>query len=95
MKLRNGKEYIISNTVSDNNISYPLGYDKFINYTYKGNKKFIINAIQYLCDETGIVNLKSKDIKLRMLNNEIIQNNKNTIMLINIFLPILLFLTSI
>jgi len=86
---------IISNPVSNTNISYPLGYDRFINYTYEGNKKFIMNSIQYLCDENGVINLKSKNIKLRMLNNEKIQNHKNLIILTNIILPIIIFLSFI
>ena len=69
-----------------------MGYDKFINYTYEGNKKFIINAIQYLCDDSGLVNLKSKNIKLRMLNTEKINNNKNLIILLNIFIPVIIFM---
>ncbi|MBT7896155.1 MAG: gliding motility-associated ABC transporter substrate-binding protein GldG, partial [Flavobacteriales bacterium] len=86
---------IISNPVSNTNISYPLGYDRFINYTYEGNKKFIMNSIQYLCDENGVINLKSRNIKLRMLNNEKIQNHKNLIILTNIILPIIIFLSFI
>ena len=82
----------IANPVSSKGIAYPLGYDKFINYTYEGNKKFIINAIQYLCDDSGLVNLKSKNIKLRMLNIEKINNNKNLIILLNIFIPLLIFM---
>ena len=86
---------IISNPVSNTNISYPLGYDRYINYTYEGNKKFIMNSIQYLCDENGVINLKSKNIKLRMLNNEKIQNHKKLIILTNIILPIIIFLSFI
>jgi ABC-2 type transport system permease protein len=82
----------IANPVSNKGIAYPLGYDKFINYTYEGNKKFIINAIQYLCDDSGLVNLKSKNIKLRMLNVEKINNNKRLIILLNIFIPLLIFM---
>ena len=38
---------IIRNDISNKGIPLPLGYDKYINYTYDGNKKFILNAIQY------------------------------------------------
>ena len=58
----------------------------------KPNKKFIINAIQYLCDDSGLVNLKSKNIKLRMINAEKINNNKNLIILLNIFIPVIIFM---
>jgi len=86
---------IIANDVSQNKGTYPLGYDKFINYTYQGNKKFILNSIQFLCDDNGLINLKSKNIKLRLLNNEFISENKSIIILINILLPIIIFLLLI
>lgn len=81
---------IARNSVSKSGDIYPLGYDKFIKYTYPGNKRFIMNAIHYLCDDIGLTKLKSKQIKLRLLDKEKINNNKITIQLINIILPLLL-----
>lgn len=83
---------LIRNSVSNNGDIYPLGYDKFIKYTYPGNKKFIMNSIHFLCDETGLTQLKSKEIKLRLLDKEKIKNNKTLIQLINILLPLLILL---
>ena len=84
---------LIRNSVSNNGDIYPLGYDIFIKYTYPGNKKFIMNSIHFLCDETGLTQLKSKEIKLRLLDKEKIKNNKTFIQLINILLPQLILLT--
>ena len=81
---------LIRNSVSKNGDIYPLGYDRFIKYTYPGNKKFIMNSIHFLCDETGLTQLKSKEIKLRLLDKEKIKNNKTFIQLINILLPLLI-----
>tara|TARA_Y100000813_G_scaffold114987_1_gene82340 strand:- start:136 stop:1851 length:1716 start_codon:yes stop_codon:yes gene_type:complete len=83
---------LIANEVSSSGNAFPLGYDKFINYTFDGNKKFIINAIQYLNDQNGLIKLRSKNIKLRLLNNDIISNYRIPITLINLILPILIFL---
>ena len=83
---------LIANEVSSSGNAFPLGYDKFINYTFDGNKKFIINAIQYLNDQNGLIKLRSKNIKLRLLNNDIISNYKMPITIINLILPILIFL---
>ena len=83
---------LIRNSVSNNGDIYPLGYDRFIKYTYPGNKKFIMNSIHFLCDETGLTQLKSKEIKLRLLDKEKIKNNKTFIQLINILLPLLILL---
>ena len=83
---------LIANEVSSSGNTFPLGYDKFINYTFDGNKKFIINAIQYLNDQNGLIKLRSKNIKLRLLNNDIISNYRMLITIINLILPILIFL---
>ena len=83
---------LIRNSVSNNGDIYPLGYDRFIKYTYLGNKKFIMNSIHFLCDETGLIQLKAKEIKLRLLDKEKIKNNKTFIQLINILLPLLILL---
>ena len=83
---------LIRNSVSNNGDIYPLGYDRFIKYTYLGNKKFIMNSIHFLCDETGLTQLKAKEIKLRLLDKEKIKNNKTFIQLINILLPLLILL---
>ncbi|MDG2264142.1 MAG: gliding motility-associated ABC transporter substrate-binding protein GldG [Flavobacteriales bacterium] len=83
---------LIRNSVSNNGDIYPLGYDRFIKYTYLGNKKFIMNSIHFLCDETGLTQLKSKEIKLRLLDKEKIKNNKTFIQLINILLPLIILL---
>ena len=82
---------IAKNKISKNNV-YPLGYDEFINHTYEGNKKFIMNAIHFLCDDIGLTQLKSKQITLRLLDKEKITSNKLLIELINIITPLLLLL---
>ena len=81
---------LIRNSVSTNGDIYPLAYDRFIKYTYPGNKKFIMNSVHYLCDETGLTQLKAKEMKLRLLDKEKIKNNKALIQLINIVLPLIL-----
>ena len=86
---------IIRNDISNKGIPLPLGYDKYINYTYDGNKKFILNAIQYLSDNDGLINLRSKTLKIRLLNMDLINNYKSLIMILNIFLPVILFILII
>jgi len=85
---------IIANKFSNNSI-YPLGYDNFINFTYEGNKKFIINCMQYLCDNNGLVNLKSKDLKLRLLDKNKMYKNYMLILFLNLISPILIMFFSL
>ena len=86
---------IIRNDISNKGTPLPLGYDKYINYTYDGNKKFILNAIQYLSDNDGLINLRSKTLKIRLLNMDLINNYKSLIMILNIFFPVFLFILII
>jgi len=83
---------MIANDLSNSGGIYPLGYDKNIKFTYPGNKHFLINAVQYLCGDNGLLHLKVKEHSLRMLDKKKVQKNKFIIQLINIALPILLLL---
>ena len=104
-KSKNSKMIIISDgDMIRNNFSektgniYPLGYDKFGKFVYPGNKNFIINCIHYLSDNMKDLNLsplKTKKIKLRLLDKEKIQENRKLIQLINIFLPIILIISFV
>jgi len=80
---------IIANRINSKGAVYPLGYDPFIDFVYPGNKIFIMNALQYLCDEHATLMLKGKELKLRMLNKSIIIEYRIFIQLINIVLPLL------
>jgi gliding-associated putative ABC transporter substrate-binding component GldG len=84
---------IARNSISNNGDIFPLGYDRFIKYTYEGNKKFIMNAIHYLSEDIGLLKLKSKEIKLRLLDKEKIAKKRHLIQLINIVLPLILIFT--
>jgi ABC-2 type transport system permease protein len=45
----------------------PLGLDRYTGQLY-GNKSFIMNCIDYLCDDSGLITLRSKEFKLRLLD---------------------------
>jgi ABC-2 type transport system permease protein len=49
----------------------PLGYDKYTYQTF-GNLEFIMNAVNYMTDETGLMELRSREFKLRLLNKSIL-----------------------
>ena len=80
---------IIRNNYSNNGTVYPLGYDKFIDFTYPGNKTFLLNAIQFLCDDTDLIQLKTKEVAIRILDRNKYQN-RTYIQVINTILPLTL-----
>jgi len=102
-KSKNAKMIIVSDgDIIRNDFSektgniYPLGYDKFGKFVYPGNKNFIINCIHYLSDNMKdliLSPIKTKKIKLRLLDKEKVQKNRDFIQLINIFIPIILIIS--
>jgi ABC-2 type transport system permease protein len=67
----------------------PLGYNRFMKYKF-ANKDFLLNAVEYMLDDKGIIEARGKDIKLRLLDIAKKNDNKAVIMAINIILPLLL-----
>jgi len=73
----------------------PLGYDRYTQQTF-GNREFIMNVINYMTDKTGLMELRSREFKLRLLNKEEISQKPLLLKwkLINTLLPLLLVLIS-
>lgn len=67
-------------------VIYPLGYDKYTNQTF-ANKQFIVNCINYLLDETGLMQLRSREVKLRLLDQKKIALQKTKWQIYNVLLP--------
>ena len=81
---------IIKNVVQHStNRAYPLGYDIYSKQTF-GNKNFILNAVNYLCDDSGLLEVRSRELKLRMMDRKKVTEEKFKWQAINTVLPILL-----
>ena len=68
----------------------PVGFNIYEQKAYKGNQDFIINAIDYMTDEAGLMTSRSKEIKLHLLNTTKASSEKSYWQLFNIALPLLL-----
>ncbi|GGD23190.1 gliding motility-associated ABC transporter substrate-binding protein GldG [Hyunsoonleella pacifica] len=66
-----------------------LGFDRWTGKLY-GNKEFLLNSVNYLLDDNGLINIRSKEIKVAFLNQEKIAKEKTRWQLLNIGLPIAL-----
>ena len=78
-------------TGKDGYAPLPLGYDKYTQQSF-GNKDFIMNAINYLCDDSGLISARSRELKLRLLDVTRVKTEKLKWQLINTILPILIVL---
>lgn len=64
-----------------------LGYDPTMKRMLYGNKDFLINAMNYLLGDARLINVRSRSIALRKLDDEIITNYRTYWQVVNIALP--------
>ncbi len=87
---------LIANKVSYSGGKYvpsPLGYDKNSNITF-GNKEFLVNAVHYLCDDSGLMELRSRSMQMRLLDKVRLREQKLYWQLINVVLPVFIILSG-
>ena len=80
---------MIKNQLRQDNFAYPLGFDKYTGMTF-GNKNFLLNAVNYLCDDIDILQVRSKDFKMRLLDKNKILKERKFWQTINLALPLLM-----
>jgi ABC-2 type transport system permease protein len=71
----------------------PLGQDKYTGQLF-GNRDFLINCLNYLVDDNGIMELRSRELKLRQLNSAKIKSEKFKWQLINIAVPVMIVILA-
>lgn len=79
---------LIKNQLDKNFQPVELGYDQRSGTLYD-NKDFLMNCINYLLDDSGLINIRSKDLDLPLLDKEKVYENYTRTQLITIGLPLL------
>ena len=69
----------------------PLGFDQYTQNTY-ANKEFIENAISYLVDGEGLIDIRSRELKVRLLDMTKVAQERVKWQLINTLIPIALII---
>ena len=83
---------IIRNEVIDSPngpVMAPLGFDQYTSQRF-GNKEFLLNAVNYLTDETGLISLRSREFRMRLLDRQRILEESEKWKIINTAVPLLL-----
>lgn len=70
----------------------PLGYDSYMNQQF-GNGNFMVNAVNYLADDDGWLQLRNRQITLRMLDKQKITTQRTFWQVLNTSVPLLLLIT--
>jgi len=78
---------VIRNQLDKNYQPLELGYDKWTNKLY-GNKEFLMNCVNYLLDDNGLINIRSKEVNLPLLDKEKVYATYTTSQIITVGLPI-------
>lgn len=68
-----------------------LGYNVYERRQY-ANKDFALNMIEYLLDQRGLIEARSRDVRLRLLDKVRVEEEKTFWQSLNLALPILLLL---
>lgn len=71
----------------------PLGYDEISHQTF-GNRSFIVNSVNYLCDDMGWMELRNRNNILRILDKAKVGESAFFYKMLNVVLPIILLLLS-
>jgi ABC-2 type transport system permease protein len=69
----------------------PLGYDRYTQ-TQFGNRDFMLNAVLYLTDDEGWLQLRQKEVELRLLNKQRAQKMRVLAQMVSIVIPLALLL---
>ncbi len=80
---------IALNAVTKNEGPLQMGMNPYTKYKY-ANSEFIMNCVEYLVDNSGILETRSKDLTLRLLDKKKLETDKTKWQLINIIVPLLL-----
>lgn len=66
-----------------------LGFDRMTNSLY-GNKEFLLNAVNYLLDDSGLINIRTKKIAIPFLDSRVAALERNQWQALNLLLPLVL-----
>lgn len=66
-----------------------LGFERYTGNTY-GNKEFLLNAVNYMLDDTGLIDIRSKEISIPFLDPQKTAPQREKWQLIDLLLPLVL-----
>lgn len=67
---------------------FPLGYDRYTNVEF-ANKTFLLNAINYLAGDEGMINARPRSISIRRLDAAKVKEQRGAYQFANMFYPVL------
>lgn len=82
---------VISNLRKRSGEIFPLGYDYYTGRMF-ANKKFFVNCVDYLLDPSGLLEVRNKELKIRLLDKKKVELEKERWTYINMIVPVVFVL---
>lgn len=82
-------DWLINQISAKDQSPYPLGWDRYTEQQF-ANKVFLQNIVDYLIDDENLINLRSREVKLRLLDQAKVKEERVFWQLINVLAPIML-----
>ncbi len=82
---------VIKNQIDKNGQAMELGFDKWTNKQY-ANKEFLMNCVNYLLDDNGLINIRNKQVNLPVLDKEKVYADYHFIGILTLGIPLFLLL---
>lgn len=84
---------IFINQVSSRDGSvFPLGFDRYTQRNF-GNKALLLNIADYLSSDDNLIELRNKEVKIRLLDKQKLREEKTKWQMINLILPLLVLIS--
>lgn len=82
-------DWLINQISANDQSPFPLGWDRYTNQQF-ANKIFLENLVDYLLNDESLIQLRNREIKLRLLDQSKIKTEKLYWQMINVIVPVLL-----
>jgi gliding-associated putative ABC transporter substrate-binding component GldG len=82
---------VIKNQLDKNFQPLELGFDKWTNNLY-ANKEFMMNCVNYLLDDNGLINIRSKEVDLPILDSQKVTEEYTYTQILTIGFPLVVLL---
>ena len=85
-------DWLINQVNTKDNSPYALGWDRYSEQQF-ANKSLLENMVDYLTNDEQLINLRNREVKLRLLDQTTVKQQRLTWQLINVVSPIILLIS--
>ncbi|WP_336515328.1 gliding motility-associated ABC transporter substrate-binding protein GldG [Pollutibacter soli] len=85
---------LLLNAVTQNEGPLQMGMNSYTKQQY-ANREFLLNSIEALVDNSGILETRAKDYTLRLLDKTKVEESKNYWQILNILVPVILIIMAV